>query len=41
MGVAPTKIMFVVILSFEVALVGSPNILIVAKKVCKQVSGHF
>ena len=29
MGVAPEKIIFVVILSFEVALVSSPNIMIV------------
>ena len=32
MGVAPTKIIFVVFLSFEVALVSSPNIIIVTKK---------
>jgi len=31
MGVAPTKIIFVVILSFEVMLVSSPNIIIVTK----------
>jgi len=37
MGVAPTKIIFMVILSFEVALVSSPNIIIVTKKVNKQV----
>jgi len=40
MGVAPVKIISVVILSFEVALVtlvSSPNIIIVAKKVNKQV----
>ena len=37
MGVAPAKIISVVILSFEVAVVGSPNIIIVAKKVNKQV----
>ena len=32
MGAVPTKIISVVILSFEVALVSSPNIIIVAKK---------
>jgi len=32
MGVAPAKIISVVILSFEVALVSSPNIIIVTKK---------
>jgi len=32
MGVAPTKIIFMVILSSEVALVSSPNITIVIKK---------
>jgi len=32
MGVAPVKIISVVILSFEVALVSSPNIIIVTKK---------
>ena len=32
MGVAPTKIISVVILSFEVALVSSTNITIVTKK---------
>jgi len=32
MGVAPAKIIFVFILSFEVALVNSPNIIIVTKK---------
>jgi len=32
MGVAPAKIIFVVILSFEVALVSSPNIIIVTLK---------
>ena len=40
MGVAPAKIIFVVILSFEVALVtlaSSPDIIIVTKKVNKQV----
>ena len=37
MGVAPAKTMFVVILSFEVALVSSPIIIIVLKKVNKQV----
>jgi len=37
MGVAPAKIIFVVILSFKVAFVGSPNIIIVTKKVNKQV----
>ena len=31
-GVAPAKIIFMVILSFEVAFVSSPNIIIVAKK---------
>ena len=31
MGVAPGKIIFMVILSFEVALVSSPNIIIVTK----------
>ena len=31
-GVAPAKIIFVVILLFEVALVSSPNIIIVTKK---------
>ena len=36
MGVAPAKIIYVVILSFEVALVSSPNIIIVLKKVNKQ-----
>ena len=29
MGVAPAKIIFMIILSFEVALVSSPNIIIV------------
>jgi len=37
MGVAPAKIIFVVILSFEVALVSSPNIIIATKKIDKQV----
>jgi len=37
MGMAPMKIIFMVILPFEVALVSSPNIIIVAKKVNKQV----
>ena len=37
MGVPHAKIIFVVILSFEVALVSSPNIIIVVKKVNKQV----
>jgi len=37
MGVAPVKIISVVILSFEVVLVSSPNIIIVAKEVNKQV----
>jgi len=32
MGVAPAKIIFTVIPSFEVALVSSPNIMIVTKK---------
>ena len=32
MGVAPAKIIFVVILSFELALVSSLNIIIVTKK---------
>jgi len=32
MGVAPAKIIFMVILYFEVALVSSSNIIIVAKK---------
>ena len=32
MGVAPAKIIFVIILSFEVALVSSSNIIIVTKK---------
>jgi len=32
MGVVPAKIIFEVIVSFEVALVSSPNIIIVAKK---------
>ena len=32
MGVAPTKIIFMVILSFEVVFVNSPNIIIVTKK---------
>ena len=32
MGVAPAEIIFVVILSFEVALVSSPNIIIVTLK---------
>jgi len=32
MGVAPAKIIFMVILSFEVVLVSSPNIIIVTKK---------
>ena len=41
MGVAPTKIIFVVILSFEVVLVSSPNIIIVTKKVNKQVRGKI
>ena len=35
MGVAPTKIIFVVILSFKVALVSSPNLIIITKKVNK------
>jgi len=37
MGVAPTKIVFATILSFEVALVNSPNIIIVTKKSKQQV----
>ena len=32
MGVVPVKIIFMVILSFEVALVNSPNIIIATKK---------
>ena len=32
MGVAPAKIIFVVIVLFEVALVSSPNIIIVTLK---------
>jgi len=41
MGVELTKIIFMVILSFEVALVSSPNIIIVTLK-CKQTSvGKF
>ena len=39
MGVAPAKIIFMVILSAEVALVSSPNIIIVtlkSKKKCKE-----
>ena len=32
MGMVPAKIIFMVILSFEVALVSSPNIIIVTKK---------
>jgi len=32
MGATPTKITFMVILFFEVALVSSPNIIIVTKK---------
>jgi len=32
MGVAPVKIIFVVILSFAVVLVSSPNIIIVTKE---------
>ena len=41
MGVAPVKIRFMIILSFEVALVSSMNI-IVTKKVNKQVQGkHY
>ena len=40
MGVAPAKIIFVVILSFEVVLVSSLNIKVVAKKVNKQVIVH-
>ena len=36
MGVAPAKIIFVVILSFEVALFEFTNIIIVTKKVHKQ-----
>ena len=39
MGVASVKIMFVVILSFEVAVVSSPKFIIVTKKVNKQVQG--
>ena len=42
MGVAPAKIISVVILSFEAALVmlaNSPNNIIVTKKVNKQVYG--
>ena len=38
MGVAPVKIISVVILSFEVVLMSTPNIIIVTKKVNKQ--GH-
>ena len=36
MGVAPAKIIFVLILSFEVALVNSPNTIIVTKKIYNQ-----
>ena len=44
MGVAPMKIISVVILPFEVALVtlaSSPNIITVTKKLNKQVLGKF
>ena len=43
MGVAPAKIISVVILSFsfKVVLVSSPNIIIGTKKVDKQVYGKF
>ena len=41
MGVGPAKIIFVVILSFEVVLMSSPNIMIAVKKVNKQVLGKF
>ena len=41
MGVAPAKIIFMVILSFEVALVSSPNVVIVTKKVNKYKEGNF
>jgi len=36
-GAAPAKIIFMVILSFEVVLVSSPNIIIVSLKANKQV----
>ena len=41
MGVAPAKIIFVVILLVEVALVSSLNIIIVTKNLNKQVYGKF
>ena len=44
MGVAPAKIIYVVILSFEVALVtlvSSPNIIIVTKKVNNKYKEKF
>jgi len=41
MGVAPAKIISVVILSVEMALVSSPNIIIGTKKVNKQVLGKI
>jgi len=41
MDVVPAKIIFMIVLSFEVTLVSSPNILIVTKKVNKQVKGKF
>jgi len=41
MSVAPTKIIFVVIFSSEVALVSSSNIIIVLKEVNKEVQGKI
>jgi len=41
MGEAPAKIIFVVILSFEVALVSSPILKLLPKKVNKQVQGKI
>jgi len=39
MGVAPVKIIFLIILLFEVVLVSSQNVIIATKKVNKQVYG--
>ena len=38
MGVAPAKIIFVVILSFEVALVSFTNIIIITKRINEKVA---
>ena len=37
MGMAPAKIIFVVILSFKVVLVSSPSIKIATKNKCKEI----